>query len=262
MLVLSWRVSFSEAVQKVDAQDFTFAGSPDSAQAAVYLLEEGVYRVVLSGAGAGRTDGSVTLAFASDQDIENLSGAPLASVIPTAVNDPVHVLGASPLALSGARSGPSFEQEAYAFSLPENRSGPFVLGQVTARDPSGELPTYLLEGAGEAPFALDAASGEVRYTGAGEDYEAGLGAYAFTAEAARAEGAREGVGGRYGGGRKRGAASAWSACGAFSGGGRRVGARGYIGVLPRSGRRRSVVRFGFVGGAGGGRPVWRVARLR
>ncbi len=188
--VLSWRVSFSEAVQKVDAQDFTFAGSPDSAQAAVYLLEEGVYRVALSGAGAGRTDGSVTLAFASDQDIENLSGAPLASVIPTAVNDPVHVLSASPLALSAARSGPSFEQEAYAFSLPENRSGPFVLGQVTARDPTGELPTYLLEGASEAPFALDAASGEVRYTGAGEDYEAGPGAYAFTAEAARAAGAR------------------------------------------------------------------------
>ena len=183
-------MSFSEAVQKVDAQDFTFAGSPDSAQAAVYLLEEGVYRVALSGAGAGRAGGSVTLAFASDQDIENLSGAPLASVIPTAVNDPVHVLAASPLALSAAQSGPSFEQEAYAFSLPENRSGPFVLGRVTARDPTGELPTYLLEGAGEAPFALDAASGEVRYTGAGEDYEAGPGAYAFTAEAARAEGER------------------------------------------------------------------------
>ena len=188
--VLSWRVRFSEAVQRVDADDFTFAGAPDSAHAAAYLLEEGVYRVALSGVGPGRTGGSVTLAFASDQDIENLSGVPLTSVTPTGVNDPVHVLDASLSSLSAARSAPSFEQEAYAFSLPENRSGPYVLGQVTARDPSGEQLTYVLAGSTEAPFSLDAASGEVRYTGSGEDYEAGPVAYAFTAEAARREGAR------------------------------------------------------------------------
>ena len=188
--VLFWRVRFSEAMQKVDAQDFTFAGSPDSAQASVHLLEEGVYRVALSGAAAERASGSVTLAFASDQDIENLSGAPLASVVPTAVNDPVHVWGVTAGALSGMQSGPSFEQEAYAFFLPENRSGPFVVGQVTARDPTGALPAYLFKGAGEAPFALDAASGEVRYTGSGEDYESGPGAYALTATASRASGAR------------------------------------------------------------------------
>ena len=188
--VLSWRVRFSEAVQRVDADDFTFAGAPDSAHAAAYLLEEGVYRVALSGVGPGRTGGSVTLAFASDQDIENLSGVPLTSVTPTGVNDPVHVLNASLSSLSATRSAPSFEQEAYAFSLPENRSGPYVLGQVTAHDPAGAQLTYVLAGSAEAPFSLDAASGEVRYTGSGEDYEAGPVAYAFTAEAARAEGAR------------------------------------------------------------------------
>ncbi len=66
---------------------------------------------------------------------------------------------------------PSFADSAYAFELPENVAGPLALGVTEATDPEGDALSYGLAAGDAQLFEVDAASGEVRYVGAGEDYD-------------------------------------------------------------------------------------------
>ena len=78
------------------------------------------------------------------------------------------------VALTNVNEAPAFADAAYAFELAENAVGPVVLGRVRATDPdAGDRLTYgLAEGDAER-FEVDAATGEVRYVGGGEDAETG-----------------------------------------------------------------------------------------
>ncbi|MYI67786.1 MAG: cadherin repeat domain-containing protein, partial [Boseongicola sp. SB0673_bin_14] len=84
---------------------------------------------------------------------------------------------------------PVFAEEAYAFDLAENADGSaerVLLGTVAATDPDGDGLTYSLvtdDEAGSGPFAIDAATGELFYTGSGEDYENVTGPFELTVRA-------------------------------------------------------------------------------
>ena len=72
---------------------------------------------------------------------------------------------------------PAFGSQFYAFELEEETDGSanrISLGTVSATDPDGGSVTYSIEGGNAAgQFEIDAASGELFYTGGGEDYETG-----------------------------------------------------------------------------------------
>ena len=73
---------------------------------------------------------------------------------------------------------PAFGSQFYAFDLAEDTDGStdrISLGTVSATDPDGGAVTYRIESGNAAwgLFEIDAASGELFYTGGGEDYETG-----------------------------------------------------------------------------------------
>ena len=79
---------------------------------------------------------------------------------------------------------PSFGQQGYTFELAENADGStnrVSLGTVTVTDPESTTLSYsLMEGNGSGSFEIDAASGELFYTGGGEDYESGSTSFDLT----------------------------------------------------------------------------------
>ena len=83
--------------------------------------------------------------------------------------------------LLDVNEAPSFADSAYAFEFPENAGGPLELGRVEASDvDDGDVLTYGLASGDAGRFQVDATSGQVRYVGSGEDYEAGPREYALT----------------------------------------------------------------------------------
>ena len=82
---------------------------------------------------------------------------------------------------------PAFGSQFYGFDLPEDTDGSadrISLGTVSAVDPEGGSVTYSIEGGNAARlFEIDAASGELFYTGGGEDYETGSTSFELTVRA-------------------------------------------------------------------------------
>ena len=82
---------------------------------------------------------------------------------------------------------PSFAQASYAFNLGENADGStdrVSLGTVAATDPEGATLSYSLAGGNESgSFEIDETSGELFYTGSGEDYESGTTRFTLTVRA-------------------------------------------------------------------------------
>ena len=82
---------------------------------------------------------------------------------------------------------PAFDPQGYAFELAENADGSTTrvsLGTVAATDLEGAALSYSIEGGnGSGLFEIDAASGELFYTGSGEDFEAGTGPFELTVRA-------------------------------------------------------------------------------
>ena len=89
--------------------------------------------------------------------------------------------------VNNGAEAPAFEEENYTFELAENTDGRvnrLSLGAVTATDPDGDEVRYSLAGGIESGlFAIDAASGEFYYVGAGEDFESGVTSHELTIRA-------------------------------------------------------------------------------
>ena len=89
--------------------------------------------------------------------------------------------------VTDAAEAPAFGQAGYAFDLAEDTDGSadrIALGTVSATDPDGGSVTYSIEGGNATGlFEIDAASGELFYTGGGEDYETGATSYDLTVRA-------------------------------------------------------------------------------
>ena len=82
---------------------------------------------------------------------------------------------------------PAFGEQGYAFELAENTDGStqrVSLGIVAAVDPDGTAVEYsLVAGNGSGLFQVEAATGELFYTGSGEDYESGTTPFALRVRA-------------------------------------------------------------------------------
>ena len=66
---LTWRVTFSEDVENVDATDFQVSGTTATPTAVSEITASTVYDVTVSGGNLADRDATVTLAFAAGQDI-------------------------------------------------------------------------------------------------------------------------------------------------------------------------------------------------
>ena len=82
---------------------------------------------------------------------------------------------------------PAFAETSYTFNLAENADGStdrVSLGTVAATDPEGTTLAYSLAGGNESgSFEVDATSGELFYTGAGEDFESATTRFTLTVRA-------------------------------------------------------------------------------
>ena len=89
--------------------------------------------------------------------------------------------------VTDAPEASAFGEESYAFELAENTDGRterLSLGAVEATDPDGDAVRYSLSVGNESElFAIDEASGELFYVGAGEDFESDPGPYELTVQA-------------------------------------------------------------------------------
>ena len=91
--VLTWRVTFSEALANVDAADFAIAGTTATlTAAAVQGFSSLAYDVTASGGDLGSLDGTVTLSFAASHNITDPAGNALADTAPTSTNDNTFVV--------------------------------------------------------------------------------------------------------------------------------------------------------------------------
>ena len=74
--------------------------------------------------------------------------------------------------LRNVNDAPVFVSDRYAFAFAENMAGPLVLGAVEAVDlDEGDTLTYRIVRGDAERFEVDAATGEVSFVGAAEDYE-------------------------------------------------------------------------------------------
>ena len=85
---LMWRITFSETVVNVDAEDFTVNGSTAMVTSVQAVSgEASAYDVTVSSGDLADLNGTVTLGFASSQNIQDENGNALATTTPTGAND-------------------------------------------------------------------------------------------------------------------------------------------------------------------------------
>ena len=87
---LTWRVTFDEPVANVHGADFAVAGT--SAAPAVVEATSSVYDVTASGGDLADLNATVTLSFASGQDIADTAGNALSDTAPTGANEASYVV--------------------------------------------------------------------------------------------------------------------------------------------------------------------------
>ena len=103
---LTWRVTFSEAVENVDQADFMVTGTTATLTVTAITSMTGVYDVTASGGDLASVNDTVTLAFATDQNIVDPSDNALTSTTPTGANDPTFELDNTvPTFVSGTANG-------------------------------------------------------------------------------------------------------------------------------------------------------------
>ena len=103
---LTWRVTFSEAVENVDQAAFMITGTTATLTVTPVTSLTGVYDVTASGGNLDSLDGTVTLAFAANQNIVDPSDNTLTATTPTGANDPTFELDNTvPTFVSGTANG-------------------------------------------------------------------------------------------------------------------------------------------------------------
>ena len=105
---LIWRVTFSENVQNVDAADFSVSGTTATVTTVTEVTASSVYDVTVSGGSLASLDGTVTLSFASGQNIADIADNALSDTAPTGTNANTYVLdNTAPTVTSIVRQTPS-----------------------------------------------------------------------------------------------------------------------------------------------------------
>ena len=128
---LIWRVTFSEHVANVDAEDFTVSGPTAATVTVSEVTATRVYDVTVSEGDLAGLTATVTLAFASDQDIADTASNDLTNVTPTGKNEPTYKVDnmAPTVTITGV---PDTSTAAFpaTFTFSEAVTG-FVVGDVT-----------------------------------------------------------------------------------------------------------------------------------
>ena len=111
---LTWRVIFSEDVANVDAADFALTGTTAALTVGAVTGSTAAYDVTASGGDLASLDGTVTLSFASDQNIADTASNPntLTNTTPTGTNEDNYVVNNT--------AAPTLSIEVYPLSVPEN----------------------------------------------------------------------------------------------------------------------------------------------
>ena len=136
---LTWRVTFSETVESVDPADFVITGT--TATLTVTAVTNSVYDVTASGGNLASVNETVTLAFATDQNIVDPSDNALTATTPTGANDPTFELdNAVPTFVSGTANGTlivlTFSEDLDPNSLPPGEAFDVsALGNFSAPQP-------------------------------------------------------------------------------------------------------------------------------
>ena len=89
---LKWRVTFSEEVADIDAADFVVSGATNTTLNIIDPGITGTRDVFVAGGDIPTLDGTVTLSFADNQNITDLSGNALANTTPEGQNENSYVL--------------------------------------------------------------------------------------------------------------------------------------------------------------------------
>ena len=124
---LTWRVTFDEAVSNVGTADFSVTGTT----ATLAVTGSGTtYDVTASGGNLPSLDATVTLAFASGQDIEDAAGNALTNTTPTGTNENSYrVDNTAPTVMIGGVPDPSSAPFTATFTFSEDVTG-FVVGDI------------------------------------------------------------------------------------------------------------------------------------
>ena len=108
------------------------------------------------------------------EDFEATGGPPGYALTITATAGGVSATASVTVTVINENEPPVFDPDSYAFEIAEHQDGrttPVVLGTVTATDPEDQI-TYGITAGNTSRFDINENSGMIRYTGAGEDFEA------------------------------------------------------------------------------------------
>ena len=128
---LTWRVTFSEAVSNVDATDFAVRGTTATLTVAAVSGVTGAYDVTASGGNLAGLSATVTLSFATGQNIQDAANIALTNTAPTGTNDNTYVLdNTAPTVTITGVPGTSSAPFTATFTFSEAVTG-FVVGDIT-----------------------------------------------------------------------------------------------------------------------------------
>ena len=129
---LTWRVTFSEAVENVDTADFTVAGTTAGATLVrpVAGMTDVAYDVTVSGGNLASLTATVTLSFAESQDIEDAASNALSNTTPTGDDEVSYALDNTATGKPGitgtARVGQTLTATVGAIADPDGLPAPFL----------------------------------------------------------------------------------------------------------------------------------------
>ena len=128
---LTWRVTFSEAVSNVDATDFAVSGTTATLTVAAVSGVTGAYDVTASEGNLAGLSATVTLSFATGQNIQDAANITLTNTAPTGTNDHTYVLdNTAPTVTITGVPGTSSAPFTATFAFSEAVTG-FVVGDIT-----------------------------------------------------------------------------------------------------------------------------------
>ena len=137
---LTWRVTFNENVGNVDAADFAVAATTASL-AVVEATASTVYDVTASGGDLAGLTATVTLSFASAQDIADAAGNALSNTAPTGANQASYAVDNTgptvAIAVPGTSSAPFEATFAFSEAVDGFGLGDIEVGNGTASDFGG-----------------------------------------------------------------------------------------------------------------------------
>ena len=99
---LTWRVTFSEEVQRVDAADFSVTGTTATLAVSAVTGVTGAYDVTATGVTLASLDATVTLSIVTGHNIQSTTNNALTNTTPSGTNDNTYVLDNTPPTLSRA----------------------------------------------------------------------------------------------------------------------------------------------------------------